>query len=217
MLPRRECWKTKEPYQKKMAIYCGNTGAGRNISQLLAAEDVASKEEERERMNKEAKEEESKMGKERWREGQKGSRSPVPFLRWEGVGNSLDLSVCVLVVSPFVLVVTVPFSNVNVVCEVVYFDSDCEFVEPQTFSLSRKRQASVALEGETETNIEGPPVKAVRESARRRPMPQGSLFEAVPEGMQSRAPSQLEGTPSQQTATRGKRHGGGRRCIGPGV
>ena len=23
----RECWKTKEPYQKKMAIYCGNTDA----------------------------------------------------------------------------------------------------------------------------------------------------------------------------------------------
>ena len=51
---------------------------------------------------------------------------------------------CVLVVSPFVFVVTVPFSNVNVVCEVVYFDSDCEFVEPQTFSLQKTQSKCVS-------------------------------------------------------------------------
>ena len=44
------------------------------------------------------------------------------------------------------------------VCEVVFTDSDCEFVEPQTFPL-QNGEASVALEGETEMNVEGPPVK----------------------------------------------------------
>ena len=43
--------------------------------------------------------------------------------------DSLDFSVCVPVVPPFVPVVTVPFSDVNVVWEVVFSDSDCEFVE----------------------------------------------------------------------------------------
>ena len=36
--------------------------------------------------------------------------------------------------------VPVPFSAVNVDCEIL-FDSDCEIVEPQTVSLSRKRHA----------------------------------------------------------------------------
>ena len=48
---------------------------------------------------------------------------------------------CVPVVSPFVLVEIVLVSGVNVVCEVVFSGSDCEFVELQTFSLSRKRKA----------------------------------------------------------------------------
>ena len=39
--------------------------------------------------------------------------------------------------------VTVPFSDVNVrvVCQVVFSDSECELVESQTRSLSRKREA----------------------------------------------------------------------------
>ena len=41
-----------------------------------------------------------------------------------------------LVVPLFALVGTVLFSDVNVVCEAVFSDSDCEFVELQTFSLS---------------------------------------------------------------------------------
>ena len=36
-------------------------------------------------------------------------------------------------VLPSVPVVNVPFSSVNVVCEVVSSDSHCESVEPQTF------------------------------------------------------------------------------------
>ena len=43
-----------------------------------------------------------------------------------------------------------------------FSDSDCELVEPQT--LSRKLEASVALECETEMNMEGPLVKAVPET-----------------------------------------------------
>ena len=47
----------------------------------------------------------------------------------------------------------------------VVSESDCEFGEPQTFfSLFRQKEASVALECETEMNIEGPQVKAVPES-----------------------------------------------------
>ena len=65
--------------------------------------------------------------------------------------------------------------------EVVFLsDSDCEFVEPQTVSFSRKREASVALECETVMNFEGPPVKAVPESVRRRPTRQRTLFKAAP-------------------------------------
>ena len=37
--------------------------------------------------------------------------------------------------------VTFPFSNVNVDCGVVPSDSERESVEPQTLSLSRKREA----------------------------------------------------------------------------
>ena len=47
-------------------------------------------------------------------------------------------------------------------------------------------------------NIEGPPVKAVLESIRRRPTPQSSLYKAVPECMRSKAPA---GTPLQPWPT----------------
>ena len=49
------------------------------------------------------------------------------------VGNSLDLILCVLASLPVVPVVTVPFSDVNLVCEVVFSVSDRELVESQTF------------------------------------------------------------------------------------
>ena len=48
----------------------------------------------------------------------------------ESAGNSLDFALCVPVLPHVVPVVTVPFSDVNVVCEVVFLGSDCEFVEP---------------------------------------------------------------------------------------
>ena len=59
--------------------------------------------------------------------------------------------------------------QVNVSCDVVVSDSGFEIVEPQTFSLSRKREASVAVECETKMHAEGPPVKTVPETVRRRP------------------------------------------------
>ena len=74
----------------------------------------------------------------------------------ESVGKSLEFSLCVLVSPHVVLVVTVPLSDVNVVCEVVFSDSECEFVELETLSPSTKRDAIVALECETRANTEGP-------------------------------------------------------------
>ena len=57
-------------------------------------------------------------------------------------------------------VVTVLFSNANVVCGVFFFsDSGCELVEPQTFSLSSKREA-IVLESQGNMNVEGALVKA---------------------------------------------------------
>ena len=54
------------------------------------------------------------------------------------LGIPLDLSLCVLAASSVVLVVTVLLSDGNVDCEVVFFDADCAFVEPQSFLFSRK-------------------------------------------------------------------------------
>ena len=58
--------------------------------------------------------------------------------------------------------------------------------------LTRKREASEALECETEI-IEGPSVQAVLQSVRRRPTPQSLPDKAVPEGMRGRAPPPPEG------------------------
>ena len=144
-----------------------------------------------------------KVGRERWRKNGNGLiltvNELVPFVcqqsirislsvsEVERVGNSLGFSLC-LPASPLVVpVVTVPFSDANLDCEVVFSDSGCEFVEPQTLSLFRKREASVALERETDMNIEGPPVKAVPKAVRNRPSPQSSPFKAAPECVRSRA------------------------------
>ena len=54
--------------------------------------------------------------------GQSLGEVSVPILKVESVGDSLGFSVCVPVVLPSVLVVTVPLSNVNVVCEVLFSD-----------------------------------------------------------------------------------------------
>ena len=162
-------------------------------------------------MNKEANEEESKSRKrdlyskrERFdfnsericpvRLSTKVFEFLCPFSEVELVGNPLGFSLCLPASPPVVLVVIVPFSDANVDCEVVFSDSGCEFVEPQTLSPLRKREASVALERETEMNIEGSPV-------RKRPTPQSSPLKAVPECMRSRAPPPQEGTPLRQTAT----------------
>ena len=109
-----------------------------------------------------------------------------PVSEVERVGNPLGFSLC-LPASPLVVpVVTVPFSDANLDCEVVFSDSGCEFVEPQTLSPFRNREASVALERETDMNIEGPPVKAVPKAVRNRPSPQSSLLKAVPECVRSK-------------------------------
>ena len=55
-----------------------------------------------------------------------------------------------------VLVVAALFSDVNVDCEVVFSDPDCEIVEPQNLSLSSTREASVVLERETTEDVNPP-------------------------------------------------------------
>ena len=73
----------------------------------------------------------------------------------------MDLWLCVLASPP---VVTVLISDVNVVCEVVSSDSDCEIVEPQTLvSPGNATQVWLILDCETKMNLkrfEGTPVKA---------------------------------------------------------
>ena len=67
--------------------------------------------------------------------------APIPNTRDKGE-HWCEVSVCVLASVP---VVTDPFSLVNGVCDVMASDSDCESVERQTFSFSRKRDATSAI------------------------------------------------------------------------
>ena len=157
-------------------------------------EDVEGKDEEREYVNKDATEEERKVGKERReREWVEINSTRICLDRLSGsalcgehfevlsdaevesAGISWDVSLCVPV-SP--LVVTVLFSNANVVCD-FFSDSERQFVEPADLCISRRREASVAVECETEMNtegFEGAPVKAAPATRRRaaRPTPQQS-------------------------------------------
>ena len=56
-------------------------------------------------------------------------------------------------------------SQVSAICEVMFSDSDCELVKPQTYSCFREHNASVALECETKMILE----------RKRRLQPQGEL------------------------------------------
>ena len=109
-------------------------GKEENFLSSWLREDVEGKEEEREKLNMEVKKKrEVKVGKERGG-GRKGKGKIIcpnrlsskvfevlcPVSEVESVGNSLSFSVCVPVVSPFVPVVIALFSNVTVVCEVVF-------------------------------------------------------------------------------------------------
>ena len=92
--------------------------------------------------------------------------------------NWCEVSVCVAASVHLVLDLTPP---VNLVCEWGFPSvsvSDCETVDPQTFSFSGKRCASVALECEAQMNIEGPPVKAVPKAVRNRPTTQKCAFQS---------------------------------------
>ena len=83
----------------------------------------------------------------------------------------------------YVVTVLDLWSLVNVVCDLdlcLVSDSDCEFVKPQTCSLSKN-----VMDCETKMNIEEPPVKVVPEAVWNKPTPQSSLFKAVPECVNS--------------------------------
>ena len=93
-----------------------------------------------------------RVGKERWRE--KGGECRIRR-------SASSMEECwgfLWVVGVCVPDVTVLFSWVNGDCEVVY-TSDCEFVEPPTLSLSRKREAFF-VEGQEDVSIDRAPVKA---------------------------------------------------------
>ena len=97
---------------------------------------------------------------------------------------------------PVVLVVTVLFSDVNVVYGVVFPDSDCDFVEPQTFCITRNREASVAVECETQMSS-----KLCQKRSETGPRRKVHISKRYPECMRSRAPPPPEGTPLQHTAS----------------
>ena len=113
------------------------------------------KEEERKRLHEELEREENNSGKSEV----EGGRERIEIKRrcldrvssevFDDFGSISEVESyedsCVPAVPPSVPAVTVPFSNVDVdvVCEAVISDSDCEFVEPQTISLSRTNAKQV--------------------------------------------------------------------------
>ena len=103
------------------------------------------------------------------------------------LGDSCGLSDCVLEVSSGVhVVIDVPVSpsSLVVMSETLVSDSDCEIVEPQSFSLSRRRQA-VCVENQEDMNYDGTPMKAPPASRRKimPPTPHQSLQSSI-EAMQ---------------------------------
>ena len=126
-------------------------------------EDVEGQPAERKKVNREAKEEERSANKKGW----------LWFVNASGTESEhwCEVSACVPASVPTVVDL---LSLVNMVPDVVVSVPDCEVMKPQTFSLSRKRDAGVALERETKMNIEGRPVNAVP-----RPTPQSSRSKAV--------------------------------------
>ena len=119
------------------------------------SEGVEGEKVELEKSNEEATQEESQGGK-REVEGDRGRlenkenlratfawpsflRALIPFPRWRVLGFPLGCR-CVPDLPPSVPDVTVPISSVNGIVNFLH-DSDCEFVELQTLSLSRKRDA----------------------------------------------------------------------------
>ena len=117
------------------------------------------------------------------------------------------------------------FSDANVDCEVAFSDSDCEFVQPQTLSPVRKREASVALEPETEMNIEGPPVKAVPKNGQKKAHAakfafhsRTRMYETQSAAATRRDAFATNGDVVTSGSTGcGQRDGGGRRDIRPRV
>ena len=103
------------------------------------------------------------------------------FSQGEISGRSVALSLCrVCVVTD--VVETAP-SVVTVMCEGVLSDSEWDFVGPQSFSLSRKRNFA-CVEEEEDMNYEGTPVNAPPCPNRRAmtPLPQQSSFSSMEEG-----------------------------------
>ena len=162
-IAKKECWRIEEPCSKKTET-CFKTPsyARRKLSQQLAAGGCGASrggEEEAERGGRTRR-------KQQWEK--RGGGSEVceelsPTSEVERVGDSFGFLVCVPAVPPSVPVVTVPVSNVNVhvVCQVVFSGSDCEFVEPQTFSLATKRKVCF-VESQEYMNIDETPVRAPR-------------------------------------------------------
>ena len=111
-----------------------------------------------------------------------------------------EVNVCVHV-SVLLLPVLNPLLNLVGEVDLPSFSVfDCECVQPQTLSFSRKRGASVAPECETKMNNEGLPIKAVPESED--PRRRVRFLKPCQNVCEAERP---EGTPLQQTATGGRR------------
>ena len=152
----------EETCPEKMTVIVGIPSyARRTFSSSWLRGEVEGKAEGRQKLDKEGQEEDSNTGEREVKAESKTvetssericpNRLSCPALcekcfevfsdsEVERVGKSGDFSVCVLAVPSVASAVTVPLSDENVVCEVVFSDSNCECVEPQTFfSLQKTR------------------------------------------------------------------------------
>ena len=122
-----------------------------------------------------------------------------PIRRWENAWRSCFLSDCVAA-DGFDLAVS---SDVECVFFAVLsseFQLNPSVSQTPSFSEKRGTSGTVSVckrPKRARMNVERPPVKAVLESIRRRPIPQALPCKAVPECMRSTPPPPPEGTPLQ--------------------
>ena len=127
-------------------------------------------------------------------------------------GETFWFSVCVPAMPPSVPFVTVLFPIANVVCEVGFSNSDCDFFEPQTPSLSRKKRKVSCMESREylhidETLVNAPPTNRRKASV---PTPQQSL-PPPPDGAKSPSEEITMEVEDQEYCSRGVEYGGEHR------
>ena len=180
-IDKEKCWKTEKPHLQKTEINCGNTKlCMKKTFSAVGCVRVGGRKGVMERWKEEAEQEESRKGQEGERERRGNGRVEIkrvcvnrafsdfvedfsPMAEWESDGDLLGFSECASAVSPSVTVVRVVLVSPSIVSgfgENTLADTDCEFVEAQTFffSLSKKRHPPF-VESQEEMNISGTPEK----------------------------------------------------------